>query len=466
MPAKWQRGLLSAGHVVALAFSDAIVPAVGFEFAEPVPWGYHNIFVLSVMFLTLLWIAKVGHQIWDVAVIRQRLTLNRPLHLQHMSIYAKTFQQLFRQHFNQILRMRRMVPPREVSRQALCVHMHPETLVAVGEEQLGVRFTVDSLAPFVMRLYWGVPIAACNALLRQNGGTASSGLEGGSGPTSTGRSTAHRVAPVEAVARWPAALAPLLPQGPGASAAAASASSVASSSAAEGLMSGSLVEIAERPMASTSIVSGSGLATGPPTGNRELFAAGDCKFRSSPVVLPASLGQRCETPADGRVDHSRLGLDLTGAGLNLNGPGGAAQRDGAVMPLVIALTARRSGNNDGQVSLLDLPSVQANTQVSFVRFKGSEAGGSGFIPEVLQQVVFGDDGTAHRVLGVFGFEEEENGGEEVDCMICYDRPRSILLLPCRHCSVCSPCLRSLRDERCPLCRAVFSAYLIFPLQAA
>jgi len=157
------------------------------------------------------------------------------------------------------------------------------------------------------------------------------------------------------------------------------------------------------------------------------------------------------------VDHRRLGLDLTGAGLSLNGPGGAAERDGGVMPLVIALTARRSGNSDGQVSLLDRPSVQAHTQLSFVRFKGSEAGGSALVPEVLQQVVFGDDGTAHRVLGVFGFEEEENG-EEVDCMICYDRPRSILLLPCRHCSVCSSCLRSLRDERCPLCRSTIERY--------
>mmetsp|Transcript_91928 Transcript_91928/g.177036 ORF Transcript_91928/g.177036 Transcript_91928/m.177036 type:complete len:451 (-) Transcript_91928:62-1414(-) len=450
MPLQWRRGLQSAGE--------------GFEFSEPVPWGYHNIFVLSVIFLTLLWIAKVGHQIWDVAVIRQRLTLNRPLYLERMSIYAKDFQQLIRQHFNQILRMRRMVPPRDVSQQALCVHMHPESLEAFGNELLGVRFTVDSLAPCTMRLYWGVPVAACNALLRQSGGASSSGLDNSTGPTGTGRST-RRVAPAEAVARWPAALAPLLPQGPGPSATATSASSAASSSAAEGLMSGSLVEIAERPVASTSAGGGSGSAAGPPTNNRELFAAEDCKLRSSPVALPASLGHRCETPVDGRVDRRQPGLDLTGAGLNLNSPGAAAQRDGGVMPLVIALTERRPSNNDGQVSLLELPTVQAHTQVSFVRFKCSEASGSALVPEVLQQVVFGDDGTAHRVLGIFGFEEEENG-EEVDCMICYDRPRSVLLLPCRHCSVCSSCLRSLRDERCPLCRAVFSAYLLFPLPAA
>jgi len=466
MPVQSRRGLLCAGHVVALVFSDSIVPGEGLEFPDtavafpepPVPWGYHNIFVLSVIFLTLLWIAKVGHQIWDVAMIRQRLSLNRPLSLERMSIYAKDFQQLIRQHFNQILRMRRMVPPRDVSRQVLCVHMQPESLEAVGDEQLGVRFTVDSVAPFVMRFYWGVPISACNALLRQNGAATSSGSEGGSGPSGTGRSSSRRVAPTEAVARWPAALAPLLPQGPGPSAAAASASSVASSSAAEGLMSGSLVEITERPATSTSAGGGSGSAAGPPAGNRELFAAGDCKHRSSPVALPANLGQRCETPADGRVDRSRLGLDLTGSA-------GTAQPAGGVVPLVVALTVRRSGGDDGQTSSPDLPTVQAHTQVSFVRFKGSEAGSSALVPEVLQQVVFGDDGTAHRVLGVFGFEEEENG-EEVDCMICYDRPRSVLLLPCRHCSVCSSCLRSLRDERCPLCRAVFSAYLLFPLPAA
>lgn len=39
-------------------------------------------------------------------------------------------------------------------------------------------------------------------------------------------------------------------------------------------------------------------------------------------------------------------------------------------------------------------------------------------------------------------------------------------MPCRHCSVCHQCLRSLRDEKCPLCRSVFSSYVTFPIKRA
>merc|ERR1712232_1158057 len=48
-------------------------------------------------------------------------------------------------------------------------------------------------------------------------------------------------------------------------------------------------------------------------------------------------------------------------------------------------------------------------------------------------------------------------------MICYSRLKNVLLLPCRHCSVCHACLRSLRDEKCPLCRSAFSSYVTLPI---
>merc|ERR1740120_643341 len=48
-------------------------------------------------------------------------------------------------------------------------------------------------------------------------------------------------------------------------------------------------------------------------------------------------------------------------------------------------------------------------------------------------------------------------------MVCYAKPKNVLLLPCRHCSVCHTCLRCLRDEKCPLCRSVFSSYATLPL---
>merc|ERR1712135_207673 len=41
--------------------------------------------------------------------------------------------------------------------------------------------------------------------------------------------------------------------------------------------------------------------------------------------------------------------------------------------------------------------------------------------------------------------------------------KNVLLLPCRHCSFCHPCLRSLREEKCPLCRRAYAAYITLPI---
>ena len=40
--------------------------------------------------------------------------------------------------------------------------------------------------------------------------------------------------------------------------------------------------------------------------------------------------------------------------------------------------------------------------------------------------------------------------EERLCVICHDKPKSVLLLPCRHLYVCPD--RSARSAACPLCR--------------
>ncbi|CAM9694786.1 unnamed protein product, partial [Choristocarpus tenellus] len=56
--------------------------------------------------------------------------------------------------------------------------------------------------------------------------------------------------------------------------------------------------------------------------------------------------------------------------------------------------------------------------------------------------------------------------DETLCCVCQDRPRSVVLLPCRHLCLCSTCAdeagaEPLRD--CPLCRAVIDERLnIFP----
>mmetsp|Transcript_51361 Transcript_51361/g.159225 ORF Transcript_51361/g.159225 Transcript_51361/m.159225 type:complete len:286 (+) Transcript_51361:1279-2136(+) len=120
-----------------------------------------------------------------------------------MSIYAEDLQQLIRQHFNQILRMRRMVPPREVPRHAVQCHVRPESLEVIGDELLGVRFVMDSQLPCVVRLYWGASVSACQSLCRQFQSD-----DAGCSFGSRGRR------PLAEACRL-SALAPLLPQGPG-----------------------------------------------------------------------------------------------------------------------------------------------------------------------------------------------------------------------------------------------------------
>lgn len=133
--------------------------------------------------------------------------------------------------------------------------------------------------------------------------------------------------------------------------------------------------------------------------------------------------------------------------------GGPVDRD-ALVPLVVVLCST-NGRKSGETVL----------EATFINFRQAEQDdrnttGLDLRAEVLHQVVLNDT-SAHHIQGIFGFEE---GDSETECMICYDQPRSVLFLPCRHFCVCSSCFRLLRDERCPLCRSVFSAHILLPLK--
>lgn len=41
------------------------------------------------------------------------------------------------------------------------------------------------------------------------------------------------------------------------------------------------------------------------------------------------------------------------------------------------------------------------------------------------------------------------------CVICDSRPKTILLLPCRHQNMCHSCLVKLQQKACPMCRVPF-----------
>ncbi|CAJ1361008.1 unnamed protein product [Effrenium voratum] len=127
----------------------------------------------------------------------------------------------------------------------------------------------------------------------------------------------------------------------------------------------------------------------------------------------------------------------------------------AVIPLAIVVIA--SGSK-ASTSVQGRPVLETKGQISIVRFTEGRGQSAPFnSAEVIRQLCFSEN-SAMEVQGIYGFED----AGESECMICYARPKNVLLLPCRHCSVCHSCLRSLRDEKCPLCRSSFSSYLTCP----
>lgn len=67
------------------------------------------------------------------------------------------------------------------------------------------------------------------------------------------------------------------------------------------------------------------------------------------------------------------------------------------------------------------------------------------------QVVVMRDGSVVEIKGIYTQSEE--------CLICYEHPASMVLLPCRHCSICNRCVRQLREPKCIVCRHPFDQYI-------
>lgn len=338
-----------------------------------VPLSFHNFMVLLIVVPILLWIAKVAYQILMIMVVYRQLFLTRTVFLDRMSVYAQDFQQLIRQHFNQILRMRRTVPPKEVPQHQLRVHLHPESLeVTTSKDKVSLGFVFDASVECNISFYWGPTVEACNKLVKDS--------------------------------------APCSNRSPRES-------------------HGGSLEMGYQPPS----LEGNG-------SSRPLFPDNDFLQRSQIYCMPAGLRQTFSINL-----HDKVSLKATGS----TAPAPAESGDAT------------GGSSSSATPRVDLaivisPSL-SEKQVTFVRCENRAKA------EVLQQVVFTNH-VGHRILGVYGFEDEEPG--EADCMVCYERFRSVIILPCRHCSVCSTCLRSLRDERCPMCRSSFSAYLLLPLLRA
>ncbi|CAD8162273.1 unnamed protein product [Paramecium octaurelia] len=42
--------------------------------------------------------------------------------------------------------------------------------------------------------------------------------------------------------------------------------------------------------------------------------------------------------------------------------------------------------------------------------------------------------------------------DNYECQICYERPRNIIIKPCKHLTICHECLQRLKQQKCPICK--------------
>ena len=147
-------------------------------------------------------------------------------------------------------------------------------------------------------------------------------------------------------------------------------------------------------------------------------------------------------------------------------PAGCGQE--VVLDDLTTLNEAESVESAERILLICLSVPESLQQLTFVSVR-CPTGSETWHPEVLHQLVrWPLTGETRQILGIYGTEEEgedegDSGNASLECKVCFDHRRDVIVLPCRHCSVCLSCLRSLRDERCPLCRSSFSAYLLLPL---
>ena len=73
----------------------------------------------------------------------------------------------------------------------------------------------------------------------------------------------------------------------------------------------------------------------------------------------------------------------------------------------------------------------------------------------------GGDAAAHRDKRA----KMEAADEATTCVVCRDRPRSLVLLPCAHACLCSACATSIQatSKSCPICRATIAKTTAFRL---
>ena len=90
---------------------------------------------------------------------------------------------------------------------------------------------------------------------------------------------------------------------------------------------------------------------------------------------------------------------------------------------------------------------------------GSAVSGRGSYVGTVEQLLLGTADGFLEVAEVFGFQSVGDGEDQRLCVACMAEPKDTIVLPCRHLCVCSSCFDQLTNERCPVCRTLFTSFL-------
>lgn len=377
--------------------------------------GFHNLFVIFVFTVLWIWISRVVLQFRRVLDLLENLRSRHVLPLSGTSIYAEDFQELIPQHFFHILRIRGFIRGQPVKRLALFSHLQPESLSAfrtqtANEDLFGINFSIDVSAPCSVRLFWGVSVAACNRLYRRLSEKAKDAKR--SSDRNNLRLSFRGL-------RWPS------------------------------FFGNSTTSPLSQPL-----LGGANVLENEGDADRPVLGFSQDEFM-------AQSGERYVAGDSRGYKYSSQGADLVDMQMirRIRRKQPPSFEDNTVftaddvVPLVIIVESRRSRDREAQQnSHVDV--LEATGEMSFVWLKRNDSSGD-FVPEMFRPQFVFSDRAACDVNGILFTDDPE-------CIVCLSQQKRILLFPCRHCVLCYRCVKGLREERCPLCRAPFHAFLLFP----
>ncbi|PFH36559.1 hypothetical protein BESB_047510 [Besnoitia besnoiti] len=467
--------------------------------------GLHNTLCVLAGILLLLWFLRLLRQLIQEQKIRRQFAVQQhPLHLRGLARYSWDLQRLFRIHFEKLVRNYNPASPLAILRVRVAVQtkavIFPSSsssssassfssassssasssvpsssassaspsrapgasettngavageearkweaaVAALGEAgRTELEFLLDACDAATLVVYWGVDAEALQKALAKKADEVSVSLGVLDRPLHFPRSL-RRIFGARRLAAC-----------------------TTRRSAAHSEASRSLLELEERdglPSSSADrddggegasrLEAGAGADSALLSSSPALLSPSEYRLRSAELTVKAGMHQRVRaSPADRRAV---LG--------NFAGAGGEG-RGSAELPLVVVASllahSHRRMSESGHLGAVSVS--EASTHVLILRRNQLNSSSLGL--ELAKEVMLGGGLVrAQERLDVYGLEEGESVGGEKECLVCMTNAKDVMLYPCRHCSLCFDCLRSLHQERCPICRSNFSAFVTFPFK--